>query len=280
MSVHARKVLISFLACMALAAFIFSGEKFSVLEQRRGEGDNDVAMPPAMLSLMYVGDRFLAANIEFVRVTSSGRLADNGNLDFFSNLHSNVASLNPCHEDNYYIASAFLPWGGANEAALAILTQAAQCRFWDPWAAFMLGFNQLFFAHDVGSATRSMKDAALRAHGAEATFFSTLAVTVQASKFDDLGAALAYLRSERERAGDSSLKKSLDRRIGRLEGLAILRGAQRSYEKKYGRPLSHPQELLTSGLLTKFPDDPLGIGYEYRGQVFELRQLVPASQRK
>lgn len=280
MPVHARKILISFLAGISLVLFIFSGKNSRVLEQR-GEGEhNDVAMPPAMLSLMYAGDRFLAANIEFVRISSSGRLADNRNLDFFSNLHANVASLNPCHEDNYYMASAFLPWGGANETALAILTQAVRCRFWDPWAAFMLGFNQLFFAHDVGGATRSMKEAALRAHGEEATFFSALAVTVQASEYDDLGAALAYLRSERERAEDFSLKKSLDRRIGRLEGLAMLREAQRNYEKKFGRPLTHPQELLTSGFLTKFPEDPLGIGYEYRGQIFELRQLVPASQRK
>lgn len=276
-------MLFGVLAGIAVGAFIALAHEHDAPaggKARGAEGSGDVVLPPAMLPMMYLGDRFLAANVEFIRVTSSGRLADNESLDFFARLHDNVSSLNPCHEDNYYIASAFLPWGGATETALTVLKRAAHCRFWDSWAAFMLGFNQLFFFNDVGAAAAGMKEAARRSTGSEATFFSTLAVTVQASEYDDLAAALAYLREERSRAGDASLQAAIDRRIGRLEGLLVLRESQQIYERKYGRSLRHPQELLSSGVLADFPKDPLGVGYEFRGQRFELRQAVEIRRGK
>lgn len=281
MRAHIRVTGLFLIAVCAAAVFIVAGKQLPADPRARAGGaNNDIVLPPALLSMAYLGDAYLAANAEFVRITSSGRLADDTSIDFFARLHANVSRLNPCHEDNYYIASAFLSWGGATETTLSVLNQASRCRAWDPWPAFMLGFNQFFFVRDTAAAAESMREAARRASGKEATFFGTLAITLQAADFDDLGAALAYLRSEQSQTRDALLKEALARRVGRLEGLLALREAQQTFERKYGRPLRDPGDLLSSGLMAAYPKDPLGVGYEFRGGRFELRQAIKGPQRK
>lgn len=264
------------LAALLCGLLLFAGAVSQVSGPRAGAAkplNGDVVLHPALLLMLYGGDPFLAANVEAVRVTTSGRLEDQKSLGFFVRLHGSVARLNPCHEDNYYITSAFLPWGGAVAVADDIIEKAGRCRFWDPWPMFMFGFNRYFFARDSETAIAALKEASSRSKGKEAAFFNTLSVSFRVATFDDTGAAKGYLAAEVARTKDPAFRHSLERRIKRIEGLSVLREAQAAYQKQFGRALGEPKELLTSGILKEFPKDPLGLGYDFRNGRFELKQV-------
>lgn len=280
-SLRLRGVLLA-VALVAAALFLVSVARVPVVSpQAKAMANGDVVLHPAILELLYGGDSFLAANVETARILTSGRLTDQDSLGFFVRLHEGISRLNPCHEDAYYMASAFLSSGGAVKPALDTLENAAKCRFWDEWAEFMLGLNQHFFAHDPAAAVASIREAARRASEPKvANYFNVLAINIQARQFDDAKTALRYLIQEKSRARDPALKEALDKRIGRLQGLVKLRQAQADYESRSKAGLNDPMELLRSGILKAFPVDPLGIGYEFSNGRFELKQFVLERQQK
>ena len=96
---------------------------------------------------------------------------------------------------------------------------------------------------------------------------------IASGQFDDDRMALNYLKLQRDQATDQKLRQMLEKRVLRLDGLIALRDAQKRFEEQSGRSLKTPQELLSSGHLEQFPVDPLGLGYEFREKIFQLRQL-------
>lgn len=220
--------------------------------------------------LMYGGDRFLAANIESIRAAASATATDA--QGFRRRAHQAVSRLNPCHEDNYWIGNASLTWGGAEEQGFELLYNAMHCRYWDEWPAFFYGFNQHFFLHNTPEARRTLEVAAQRSSN-NAAAFRNFSIMLAAGEIDDTRTALELLQNERDKANDTKLREMLEKRIRRLTGLLTLRDSQEVFEKRYGKHLSSPQELLESGMLESLPVDPLGIGYEFRDQKFHLRQM-------
>jgi hypothetical protein len=106
-----------------------------------------------------------------------------------------------------------------------------------------------------------------------AVFFKTVAIALTSNAQKDAQLALQLLKTERDQATDERLRSSIEIRVLRLEGLLTLRDAQEQFSSRFNRPLTHPQELISSGILESMPVDPLGIGYEFREQAFHLRQL-------
>lgn len=186
--------------------------------------------------------------------------------------HLAVSELNSCHEDNYYLANALLAWGGAEASANGILKAAMQCRHWDFFPAFLYGFNQYFFKRNVPEAQRALEVAAERS-SENAAAMKRFSVMIGAEEFDDEAMALAYLEEQQTKANDAALAESLQNRVDRLKGLIQLREAQSVYEANFDEPLPSPQALLNAGLIEAFPNDPLGIGYEFVNGQFKLRQL-------
>lgn len=226
--------------------------------------------------VLALGDRYLAANVETIRLASTGMNINRntGEVDgkYLLRGHLAVSELNPCHEDNYYLANALLAWGGAEESANGILWAAIQCRHWDFFPAFLYGFNQYFFNRNVLEAQNALEIAAERSLE-NANAMKRFSVMIGAEEFDDEAMALAYLEEQQAQAQDSALAESLQNRVDRLKGLILLREVQAIYEAEYDEPLSSPQALLDAGLLESFPTDPLGIGYEFVDGQFKLRQL-------
>lgn len=222
--------------------------------------------------LMYAGDRFLAANVEAIRATASSTQPNA--QDFRLRAHLAASRLNPCHEDNYWVGNASLSWGGAQDQGFSLLRNAMHCRIWDEWPAFFYGFNQHFFRDNLKEAQKGLKIAADRSHD-NAAAFRTFSVMLAAGKINDLHIALKMLKDERDKAKDPKLKEMLSKRVVRLQGLLTLRNAQATYEKRYSKPLTNPQDLLNTGILKGYPNDPLKIGYQFQGNAFHLRQLKP-----
>lgn len=232
--------------------------------------------------LLAGGDRFLAADFEAIRLAATGAASLAGNDDdvaFRIRAHRVVAQLNACHEDNYYVGNALLSWGGAPAEGSELLRRAMDCRTWDEYAPFYYGFNELFFHRNREEAQRAFEVAAQRSvtNGA---IFRRMAIMIAVEGFDDERLALDYLQRERNKTSDPSLREMLDKRLGRLNGLIILRDAQRQYESKFGRALTDPAALISTGQLQSFPSDPLGVGYVFDGGRFSLNKLhVPGMER-
>jgi hypothetical protein len=237
------------------------------------ETETAVVMPAAMQVVLYGGERFLAANIEVVRASMSSGMLRQDEAGFRIRAHSIAAQLNPCNEDNYWIGNAEMTWGGAQSYGLGLLRGAMQCRFWDQWPAFFYGFSQHFFYRNMDEARRGFELAAQRTDEAAAASFRNLAVMLLAGQYEDVELALKMVRQERDQSTDAKLKKMLDLRILRLEGLATLRQAQLRFEAEFDQKLTSANELVDSGFLIRIPEDPLKLGYEFRNGEFHLRQL-------
>ena len=274
---HANKALLIALAGFGAFAALVLGRGPLQAPPQPAVADRVVISAPVQV-LLAGGDRFLAADFEAIRVaaTADDSAADNeASASFRIRAHRVVAQLNPCHEDNYYIANAMLSWGGAPSEGLDVLRRATDCRVWDEYPAFYLGFNEWFFNRDASAARNAMELAGDRAADPQqAATLRRMGVMIEAGEFADQRVALAFLRQERAQAGDDKLREMLDRRITRLEGLIALRDAQARYEARTGQSLAHPQALLDEGLLDAFPNDPLRLGYEFADGQFRLREVT------
>lgn len=241
------------------------------------EGRVVIAAP--VLLVLFGGDRFLAANLETMRLAATGVDWGQADTGYLIRAQQEVAKLNSCHEDNYYLANGLLTWGGADREGTAILRRAMECRFWDELPAFFYGFNQAFFNKDIAEASRALELAAQRATN-NAAGFRKLAVMLQAESFSDEKLALDYLIHQRDAArNDGKLYLMLDKRVIRLQGLLILRDAQRSYESQHG-PLSDLAQLASSGVLPAIPEDPLGLGYELKNGQIILKKMQIAGMEE
>lgn len=241
------------------------------------EQDRVVINAP-ILAALFAGDRYLAANLETIRLSATA--FDLGMADTFYLLraHKVVAELNPCNENNYYMANALLSWGGAVKEGGDILQRAIECRYWDELPPFLYGFNQYFFNRNIPEAQRLVRIAAERAKR-NPDAYRELAVAMQLDQIDDVQMAIEILKREIKSANSEHLKRKLKMRIGRLQGLALLRDKQHEYEQHTNNKLSTPEQLLTSGLLDSFPADPMGIGYLFEDGRFILKKGKIAGMR-
>jgi hypothetical protein len=231
--------------------------------------------PPAVVIsepvqvLLFAGDRFLAADIEAIRAVASS--TDPHTHDFTLRAHLAASRLNPCHEDNYWVGNASLSWGGSLSEGFELLRNATQCRFWDEWPPFFYGFNQNFFYDNVKEAQHALKIAAQRSPE-NAPFITTFSTMLAVGKIADTRMAIKMLEAERDKAKRKQLRDMLNMRVVRLKGLLTLRIAQDTYRKRFHKQLQNPQDLLTTGILDKFPEDPVKVGYEFKNHAFHLKQ--------
>jgi len=230
-----------------------------------------VVIPAPLLVFLHGGDRFLAADLETMRLAVTG-MGDRGvDTGYLVRAQREVARLNPCHEDNYYLANGLLTWGGAVEEGNDVLRAAVECRFWDEFPPFFYGINLSFFQRNNEEAARVLEIGAQRStHNAAA--MQKLAVMLRAEQFADERLALNYLTQQRDSATDAKLHDMLDKRVIRLQGLIYLREAQRRYEADQG-PLADLQQLISKGVIAELPTDPLRLGYELRNGRIELKKL-------
>lgn len=230
-----------------------------------------VVIPAPLLVVLHGGDRFLAADLETMRLSATG-MDDRGvDTGYLVRAQREVARLNPCHEDNYYLANGLLTWGGAVDEGNEVLRAAVDCRFWDEFPPFFYGINLSFFQRDNEQAARMLKIGAQRAtHNAAGML--KMAVMLRAEQFADERLALNYLIQQRDSSSDPRLKDMLAKRVIRLQGLLDLREAQRRFEATHG-PLASLEQLVETGTLGALPADPLRLGYELREGHIELKKL-------
>ncbi|WP_249329914.1 hypothetical protein [Stutzerimonas balearica] len=265
-----RPFLITFLA-FALFAGIAAWRAGRPIDVSPALVSGRVVIPAPLLVALHGGDRFLAADLEAIRLAATGMDERGVDTGYLIRAQREVARLNACHEDNYYLANGLLTWGGAVDEGNEVLRAALQCRFWDEFPAFFYGVNLAFFQHKNDEAARVLELGASRStHNAAA--MRKLAIMLRSERFADERLALNYLTQQRDAAADPKLRDMLSKRVIRLQGLIDLRTAQQRYEAAHGA-LSELEQLVTAGLLAELPIDPLRLGYELRNGRIELKKL-------
>jgi len=227
-----------------------------------GESRMSVAMPAPAQVLLSGGDRYLAANAGVWRALMVGidQLPPE-TLKALAMTQVDVSFLNPAHEDNYYTATAILPWEGEVERAQTILKRAIEARPHDAYPPFYYGFNQLHFRGDARGAAEALRAAALRVRDDGMRQALTVLAAQWTEKGEDLPMAIATIATMAERSKDKSLRAYLMARVQRLEGLLALRQAASRYLDKRGQFPASLAALVDSGELDAIPSDPLGGGY-------------------
>ncbi|MDA7085155.1 hypothetical protein PH586_01970 [Pseudomonas sp. SA3-5] len=216
---------------------------------------------PIPVQLAYAGgDPYLAANLNVFRsLMVDARISEGETYRVQGQLQADASFFNPRHEDNYYVASAILPWNGQVEAAQRVLLRAAQSREWDMWPAFFYAFNAMYFERDMARAGHWAEVAAQRDTSNADSLRAMAAKWYE--RGDDPQMALNILKAMREQSRDANFRALLQARMARLEGLQALRVAAAAYRAEHGAPPSRLEELLGYGGLPALPQDPLQLGY-------------------
>lgn len=221
-----------------------------------------VTLPRSVQVLLSAGDRYLAANLAGFRVLVADTLRMNA-ADFAvqAKLQTDIAWLNPAHEDNYYIAAALLPWNGQLEASQFVLRRASEARLRDYQPLFYYAFNYYHFLRDPATA------AGLLLKGVERTDDQQDQWALQnlAARWIERGyqtsAAAGIVDAMAKNAPPGAFKNYLAKRALRLDELARLQELAKRYRELTGNSLSDLQQLVDSGLIAEFPIDPLGVGF-------------------
>lgn len=221
-----------------------------------------IAFPRFVQVAMAAGDRYLAANLAGFRVlVAETQNMKESNFAVQAKLQQDIAWLNPSHEDNYYIASAILPWNGQLEAAQYVLRRAIDGRPADWSPIFYYAFHIYHFKHDPATAAKWLLKAVDRpmsendvmaVQNIAASWIQKGYQPVQAAKLID---AIA------DQSRSSGFKKYLHHRALRIRELEHLREAATSFKARFDRPPQKLEELVSTGILSALPKDPLGFGF-------------------
>lgn len=245
------------------AGFFFAASlQLNRLPRSLSPDELDVAISPPVQVMLAGGDRALAANLNTIRLIVLDVLnLDKRDYPILAKVHRDIAFLQPCQEDNYYVAQAFLPWIGELASADEILKAAAECRGRDTMPGFFLAFNAFYFRKDFMEAGEWFAETAKRGDEKQRDQFLYMASRFY-EKGEDLNLAAAVIRGMGMNAANEQLKQFLLARALRVDHLRELRTAATDYNERFGKPLDNLQLLVDSGVLSQIPVDPLGKGYD------------------
>jgi len=247
---------------LAATVFVATAQRLKSAPRQNVSIEIQVALPLFVQVFMTMGDRYLAANVAAIRalVVAPDRMqADE--FKILAKVQKDVSWLNPGHEDNYYIASATLPWNGQVDAAQTVLRRASLARPFDYQPAFYYAFNLLHFKGDAVGASEWLRRAAAKLPDDDERLTMESFAARWLDKADDLGLAIAVVESMAKQAKRKDFRNYLLQRAQRLRDLLALRQAASVFKQKNGRPVESLEQLVDAGLIAGIPADPFGVGF-------------------
>lgn len=224
-------------------------------------------MPAPVSLLLAGGDRFLAADLTMFRVIIS---VGEGQVHFKDRaaLQMQIAIFNAFFEDNYYQASASLPWEGFVEEGQFVLKRASDARLNDPWPSFFNGFTEYYFLQNFVSAAQHLLVSAERSSGANRMLFKDIAAK-WASKAANHQLALGMVTELEKNTKSAVTKGRLKKRVERLQNLIMLEDAMAEYELQYNKQPKDIKSLVERDIISSVPIDPWEAEY-----VFSSGQII------
>lgn len=234
----------------------------------------EVALPRFVQVAMAGGDRYLAGNLAGFRalVASTDKMtADNYRI--LGIVQSDLAWLNPAHEDNYYIAAAILPWNGEVDAAQYILRRASEARPFDWQPAFYYAFNALHFEKNPAKGAEWLRLSAEHTHDEMEQLQLQQLAAQWVARGEDKELAIRLHRQMAKETQHRAFAQFLERRAIRLENIMALELAGARFKERMGRSPQRVDELVEQGLLATLPEDPFGMRYAFdaKGKVVPIQ---------
>lgn len=264
-------------AILAAGVFVTATQRLKLAPRQSVSVEMQVALPLFVQVAMAGGDRFLAANIAAIRALWVDHFKmRREEFRILAKVQEDVSWLNPGHEDNYYLATAILPWYEEVDAAQRILARASLARRFDYQPAFYYAFNLLHFKGDAVGASNWMREAAeYLPEGQNRLHMQNLAA-IWLDKAGDLDLAIRVVEAMAKQSSRVDFRRYLEQRVIRLRMLREMRIAAASYQQRFGRPVTELQDLVTSGIVAVIPQVPFGFGFaiDQQGQVV-LRNSPP-----
>lgn len=258
----ARQLILAVAFICAVGMIVWSaGERKSRPAATRNEQVR-VALPRLLQLLLAGGDRYLAANISVFRATMiDSNIIDAGSREALASIQRDAAIFNAAHEDNYYIATATLPWMGDVGSAQDILQRAMKVRVRDVYPAFFYGFNRKHFFSDAKGGADYLLLAAQRASNQGERDALTAIAARWYERSEDLAFSRSVLLQMAKQAKNKTLQSYLNARAQRVQSLLDLREATEKYRLAGLGKLSRLEQLVSSGMLDALPSDPVGNGF-------------------
>ncbi len=267
------------LAVLAAMAFVAINQRLKLAPRQTVSVEIRVALPLFVQVAMTGGDRFLAANISAIRALWTDNFKmKREEFRILAKVQEDVSWLNPGHEDNYYIATAILPWNDEVDSAQRILARATLARRFDYQPAFYYAFNLLHFKGDAAGASAWMREAAEHLpEGQDRLQMQNLAA-IWLDRAGDLDLAIRVVEAMAKQSGRVDFRRYLEQRVVRLQMLRDMRVAAATYRQRFGRPPATLDELVTAGIVAGIPKLPFGFGFaiDPQGQVVLSNSPPPA----
>lgn len=266
-----------FFAAVFAAAFVMSAERLKTVPRQSVTLELQVALPLFVQVFMTAGDRYLAADLAAIRAllvaTDKMRPED---YRILGKIQEDASWLNPAHEDNYYTATAILPWNGEFDAAQTILARATKARYFDYQPAFYYAFNLLQFKGDAAGASAWMRAAAEKLPSDDERLIMQNLAARWMDRAQDTDLAIRIVEAMAQQAKRKDFRAYLEQRVARLRSLKQLRAAAERFREQSGRPLVKLRDLVDAGYVVAIPADPFGFGFDVdkQGQIV-LRTSPP-----
>lgn len=249
--------------CTALAVFAVANLALQETPARRVRLEMQVSLPWFVQVLMAGGDRYLAADAAAVRaLVASTQNLDRDGFKVLAQVQKDVAFLNPAHEDNYYLATAILPWEGEFEATQQILSAAMKGRPFDELPPYYYGFNIFYFAKNPGEGAKWLLAASERSTDVGNRLALQDMAVRWLEKGNDPSVAVGIVEAMAQNAKEAAFREYLMKRVQRLKLLLGLELAADRFEREQGRKLASLDELVRMGYIVSLPTDPFGLGFD------------------
>ena len=270
------------LALLLALSFAATAERLKSVPRQTVDLELQVALPLFVQVFMTAGDRYLAANLAAIRalVVATDKMRPE-DYRILGKIQEDASWLNPAHEDNYYIATAILPWNGELDAAQTILARATKARYFDYQPAFYYAFHLLHFKGDAVGASAWLRAAAEKLPSDDERLVMQNMAARWIDRADDVDLAIRIVEAMARQARRKDFRAYLEQRVARLQSLKELRAAAGRYSERVGHPPLKLQDLVDSGLIAAIPADTFGFGFEFdeKGQII-LRKTPPRSPPK
>ncbi len=245
-----------------VSGFVATAERLKTQPRQSVALELQVALPLFVQVFMSAGDRYLAADLAAIRalVVATDKMRPE-DYRILGKVQEDASWLNPAHEDNYYIAAAILSVPEVIPAAQYILRRAADARPRDWQPLFYYGFNRYYFEKDPVAGAQALLEAVprMRDEGESWTMQNLAARWIERGY--SAADAARIVGGMADNANPGRFKRYLNHRAQRLRDLAMLKDAAARFRETHGRRLNSLDELVTTKIVERIPEDPFRRGY-------------------
>lgn len=184
-------------------------------------------------------------------------------------LFDHALALDPYFQQSYMLLQGTLPWYTKDyDVTISLLEKSKAHRYWDWIPGFFIGFDYFYFVKDNMNASRALMEASSvkDAPPTLATFAARLAQ--QSGKNET---AISFLRMMLEKEKDQDKRDMLLKRINVHLALDVLEKGITSYREKHGKNPDKLDDLVSTGIIAKLPDNPYGYPFGYDPELANLK---------